>query len=416
MSLILDALRRRSRTPEPSPASNRSNQADTVLATLGYSRKRSADRFAPGQYLGYALALALVVGAAWGAYLWFFAASAAEPTATSPGGSVGAGPAAALPASEGEPTREPATADAFPDELSPADREVAAAARTATPARRPAAPDARAPQTPVPSPGDALLGPVPRPAPVTSVVSSLPAAGSPAPPTGQTRSTPSTRSTRVETPAEAPAAPPVSTVDRAVRGPGPLGADSEDHFRLAVYFHQAGDFENALLHYRALLEANELNAEAHNNLGLLYLERGLIDESVRRFHRAIIIDPQYVKAHNNLGVAYLRSGKPEAAAVEFRAALAADAKNVESWTNLAVVMIQTGRGDQAEEMLQRALALQPQHAASHYNLALVAEQRGDVETAIRHYRRFIDNSTPDQADLVAEARRRTTALEDQPAR
>jgi Tfp pilus assembly protein PilF len=142
----------------------------------------------------------------------------------------------------------------------------------------------------------------------------------------------------------------------------------------------------------------------------------LIDESVGRFHRAIIIDPQYVKAHNNLGVAYLRSGKPEAAAVEFRAALAADAKNVESWTNLAVVMIQTGRGDQAEEMLQRALALQPQHAASHYNLALVAEQRGDVETAIRHYRRFIDNSTPDQADLVAEARRRTTALEDQPAR
>ena len=91
-----------------------------------------------------------------------------------------------------------------------------------------------------------------------------------------------------------------------------------DHFKLAIYYQRIGDFENALVQYRAVLETNELNAEAHNNLGVLYQDKGLYDEAIREFQRATFIDPHYDKAHNNLGVALLKSGKTDAAVSEFR--------------------------------------------------------------------------------------------------
>jgi len=257
--------------------------------------------------------------------------------------------------------------------------------------------------------GPAVQGrpPVSRPPPTAVVTNpeSPPAAALPPPL--------AVRSSRVDAPATvAPPPPPLSPTSGAIRPPaGSVTARSQaDHFRLALYYHQSGDFENALVHYRAVLLQNELNSEAHNNLGLLYQERGLIDEALKEFQRAIGIDQRYVKAHNNLGVVWLGLGKIDAAAAEFRAALAADPKNVESLTNLAVVIRQTGGPDEARGLLQRALRLEPRHAASHYNMALICEERGDLEGAIRHYRSFVDNSTPDQAVLAGEVRKRLTAL------
>ena len=34
------------------------------------------------------------------------------------------------------------------------------------------------------------------------------------------------------------------------------------------------------MHYRAVLQRDELNVEAHNNLGLSYLNKGLLDDAV----------------------------------------------------------------------------------------------------------------------------------------
>ena len=81
--------------------------------------------------------------------------------------------------------------------------------------------------------------------------------------------------------------------------------------RPALYLQRIGDFDNAITHYRALLEQNDASAEVHNNLGLLYQDRGQLDDAMKQFQRAIAIDPRYVKAHNNLGVAFMRSSRPE---------------------------------------------------------------------------------------------------------
>ena len=60
-----------------------------------------------------------------------------------------------------------------------------------------------------------------------------------------------------------------------------------DYFGRALYYQRVGDFDNALTHYRALLEQNDASAEVHNNLGLLYQDRGQLDDAVKQFQRAI---------------------------------------------------------------------------------------------------------------------------------
>ncbi|MBI1875173.1 MAG: tetratricopeptide repeat protein, partial [Acidobacteria bacterium] len=97
----------------------------------------------------------------------------------------------------------------------------------------------------------------------------------PAAPPQQSGATPPAQRAPVE---PATPAPPQSPSPRQVATPAPstvvtrpsiVGAGENDYFRLALYYQQSGDFENALVQYKKVLERNEMNAEAHNNLGVL---------------------------------------------------------------------------------------------------------------------------------------------------
>ena len=142
----------------------------------------------------------------------------------------------------------------------------------------------------------------------------------------------------------------------------------EDHFSRAMMYQRLGDFENALVSYRQVLQRDDLNVEAHNNLGVLYRDKGLYDDAVRHFQRAIAINPNYARARNNLGVVYLTQRKLDTAATQFHAALAVDPKNVESMVNLSTVEKESGQREEARALAaprarhrssQRRSALQP---------------------------------------------------------
>ena len=182
-----------------------------------------------------------------------------------------------------------------------------------------------------------------------------------------------------------------------------------DHFQMALYFQRSGDFENALVQYRAVLQRDELNAEAHNNLGLLYRGKGLYDEAVKEFVRAIAINQRYVKAHNNLGVTYLGQARNDAAASEFRTALGIDPRNVESLVNLSLAEKDGGNAEDARASLLHALELDPRSAEAHYNLALMADETGDKALALTHYRAFLQYAN-DHPDLVPLVRARVDVL------
>jgi type IV pilus assembly protein PilF len=187
-------------------------------------------------------------------------------------------------------------------------------------------------------------------------------------------------------------------------------AAGASEFDLAVYYHRAGDFENALQHYRSLLQKNELNAQAHNNLGLLYQEKNLLQESARELERAVILEPRNTSAHNNYGVTLLMLGRPDEAAAEFRSALALDARNVDAFVNLALAQRSQNQPEVAKETLLTALSIAPRNPAAHYNLAQLYDQSHDVAPAIDHYRRFLETAGSEHARRAAAVRVRIAEL------
>jgi tetratricopeptide (TPR) repeat protein len=183
-----------------------------------------------------------------------------------------------------------------------------------------------------------------------------------------------------------------------------------DGMRRALYHHRAGEFEQALIAYRALLTQDELNAPAHNNLGMLYQEKNLLDEAGREFQRAVLIDPGYALAHNNNGVTLLRRGQAAAAATAFQTAIALDPRNADAIVNLALAQAAAGQGAQARATLVRALGMSPRHAAAHYNLAVMYDEAGESARAVEHYAIFFDTAEPGQAGYVPQVRTRIEAL------
>ncbi|MBW8712716.1 MAG: tetratricopeptide repeat protein, partial [Acidobacteria bacterium] len=174
-----------------------------------------------------------------------------------------------------------------------------------------------------------------------------------------------------------------------------------------------GDFANALQHYRAVLDRNELNAQAHNNLGLLYQEKHLLVESARELQRAALIEPRNAGTHNNYGVTLLMLGRLDESAAEFRTALSIDSRHLDALINLSLVQRQLGQLDAAKETLFRVLNLAPQNAAAHYNLAQLYDP-GEPARALEHYRMFLAYAGPEHADRGAAVRARIAALNRKP--
>ena len=363
MSQLFDALKR-SRRAGPSPEHvERTARADAVLATLGYRKK---PRVSPVQraviLAGCGLAVAL--GVAWALWPRETYRAPAPFTANRPQAQ-SAPPRSTTPETPSLPaTRPPAP------QIAPALMQ--APARPAT-----------VPSTPSPS--------VDRGASAPGGISAPPvnAAGPAAPPA----------------PARA-AAPPAEPPD--VR-PAPV-VSSAELFRLALYYHRAGDFVSAEANYRSLLQRNELDAQVHNNLGLLYRDRGLVDQSIREFQRALIINPQYGTARNNLGVVLMGAARLDDAASEFRRVLAQDPRNADAAVNLALVDKAGGRPEQAKESLLRALTIEPDNAPAHFNLAALYEQSGENARAIEHYRSFLEHASAEHASRAPDARARLDAL------
>ncbi len=212
------------------------------------------------------------------------------------------------------------------------------------------------------------------------------------------------RTTRRPEPMTPPDAAPVPTIE------GEPSAAPFSDLQLALYYHRTGDFEQALMHYRRVLQRDELNVEAHNNLGVLYQGKGLYDDASREFQRVIAIDPVYLTAHLNLSAALLGLGRADAAAAEARAVLALDPRHSDALVNLALAQEAAGQPGDAQLSLRRALEIDPRHAAAHYNLAQAYDKAGETGLAADHYRQFLQYAGPEQAAYLADVRARLQAL------
>jgi type IV pilus assembly protein PilF len=356
VSQIFDSLRR-TRKSDGRSTPSRTAHGDAVLTTLGYAPAVPRPRYRPVLVItGLILGIAAIAWIAWRAYLDLDADPAPSARVLSVGTPKPA-PQATRPAA---PPSLPAAANASPGNLA-----------------------------------DAVSA-------VAESVSEVPNVGRRA-----LRREPEPHTTR-------PAVQAATISDPGSRTPDPgvttATASSENDLELALYYHRTGDYAKALQHYRALLERNELNAQAHNNLGLLYQQRNLLQESARELQRAVVLEPRNSSTRNNYGVTLLMLGQIDHAAAEFQTALWLEPQNVDALINLSLVQRRAGQLDTAKETLLRVLNVAPRNAPAHYNLAQLYDDTNERARAVEHYRLFLDNAGAEHADRAALVRARIAAL------
>lgn len=215
---------------------------------------------------------------------------------------------------------------------------------------------------------------------------------------------------------EAPEPATQSLVPTAPSQDAKAPGDAVNHFELAVRYHGAGDYDEALKHYLAVLAADEFNVEARNNLGLLYHRRRQTTEAIEQFRRAITINPRYVTARSNLAVVLMDAGRLAEARAELRAAMSIEPRNADLIVNLALVEKADNRREQAIEWLVRAIGYQPTHGMAHYNVAVLYEEQSALALAYDHYSEFLRYSGPQQGQLLADVQQRLEVLKPRLAR
>lgn len=174
--------------------------------------------------------------------------------------------------------------------------------------------------------------------------------------------------------------------------------DLDQQFSAALSLHQTGQFDEAAMRYRALLDVQADHPDALHLLGLIENRRGQVAEAVRLIERAIVLSPQTANFQLSLADVLYAQGKHAAAEQACRATIRLEPNNAAAHNHLGVMLKAQSRFAEAEQAYRMALALKPEYAEAWNNLGNVLNQQGRPSEAEQSFRQTL-TLTPQSADV-----------------
>ncbi len=197
---------------------------------------------------------------------------------------------------------------------------------------------------------------------------------------------------------------------------------SEAHNTLGNVYAQQGNYDEALLHYRAAA-ADPTYADPRNGMGDVliklgkYVEaeaqcrealrlapvhlsamyglatalhnQGKTDEAADYYRRIIALNPNLAAPHRNLGKILVAQGKADEAIAELSRALAIHPEDADTRTILGVTLLGRNRTDEAVVQLREATRLQATNALANYQLGLIYQEKKQAREAVERFRRAL---------------------------
>jgi tetratricopeptide (TPR) repeat protein len=179
--------------------------------------------------------------------------------------------------------------------------------------------------------------------------------------------------------------------------------NSVAHHNLAAILAGRGQIEEAIAHYRRVLEIKPGDVKALYNLGNLLAGRGQIEEAIAHYREALAVRPDHARANCNLGVLLAGRGQGDEAIAHFRTALETRPDYAEAHDNLGAVLAGRGQAEEAIAQYRKALEIKPDFVEALGNLGNVLAARGRVEEAITQYRKALNLATQQNNQVLADS-------------
>jgi tetratricopeptide (TPR) repeat protein len=146
--------------------------------------------------------------------------------------------------------------------------------------------------------------------------------------------------------------------------------------------HRSGDLAAAEAGYRAILDRDPDQPDAHHLLGVCLLQRRAGREAFDHVNRAIALRPDVAEFHSTLGRILRKAGKPQAALPSFTRALRLSPGYGEAENELALALCDMKRYAEAESILRNAVARNPKDADLHTTLGRLHLLTADLPSAV----------------------------------
>jgi predicted TPR repeat methyltransferase len=172
-----------------------------------------------------------------------------------------------------------------------------------------------------------------------------------------------------------------------------------DLFAQTQQQHQAGDFEQTLASYQALLADDQDNPQLNYLLALLFFEKGKLDEAAHWFTRVVTVAPEVAPAHYNLGVIFFEQGDYPRAAQAYEEAAKLCPEDGDIFFNLALTRKKLGQFDKAFSCYQKVLAITPDAEDALYNLGVLCKDLHHHADAIWFFEKVV-TINPDHAQAL----------------
>jgi len=165
------------------------------------------------------------------------------------------------------------------------------------------------------------------------------------------------------------------------------GRESKQQARLvrALELHRAGELDQAVRQYRAILQVEPAHFDAAHMLGAAYLQQRQYQLAERQLRRALQIAPNVPEANNNLGTALRHLDRLEEAVESYDRAIALRTAYPEALTNRGNALRLLKRPDDALESYERAIQARPNFIDAHYNRGAMLEELQRFDDAAACY-------------------------------
>lgn len=151
-----------------------------------------------------------------------------------------------------------------------------------------------------------------------------------------------------------------------------------------------GDREGASARYRAVLDTEPEDPDAHHGLGIVAWLDGRLDEARGLVGRAVDLAPTEPRYLITLGDIERMAGRLGDAAGYLRRALELQPGSAQALNNLGMVFLDQGRSLEAVSLLIGACQLDPGMSMAHYNAGIAFRALNELDESIASNRRAIE--------------------------